>query len=76
MNEDQSQGLLWHRIKLLALVIVFLSPFIGGWMALYVFDIRPTSGNYGELVTPVKSLDWPALEAIDGTVHGRRSMAP
>jgi hypothetical protein len=69
MNEDQSQGLLWHRIKLLALVIVFLSPFIGGWMALYVFDIRPTSGNYGTLVTPVKPLDWPALEVLDGTVH-------
>ncbi len=69
MNQDQSQGLFWHRVKLLALITVFLSPFIGGWMALYVFDIRPTSGNYGALVTPVKPLDWPALEAIDGTVH-------
>ena len=69
MNEDQSKGLLWHRIKLLALIIVFLSPFIGGWMALYVFDLKPASGNYGELITPVQRLEWPTLEALDGETH-------
>jgi cytochrome oxidase Cu insertion factor (SCO1/SenC/PrrC family) len=69
MNEQQSRQLLWYRIKLLALVGVFLSPFIAGWMALYVFDIRPASGNYGTLITPVKKLDWPTLESRDGEIH-------
>jgi len=72
MNEEQTQpgekgkSLLWHRIKFLALIGIFLSPFIAGWLALYVFDIRPPSGNYGTLVTPVKKLAWPPLETIDG----------
>ena len=69
MNEDESRRLFWHRVKFLALIGVFLSPFILGWMALYVFDIRPSSGNYGTLVTPVKKLDWPALTTRDGEVH-------
>ena len=69
MSEDQPKGLLWHRIKLLVLIIVFLSPFIGGWMALYVFDLKPASGNYGTLITPVQRLQWPTLEALDGVTH-------
>ena len=63
---DQNKSLLWHRIKFLALIGIFLSPFVGGWMALYVFDIRPPSGNYGTLVVPVKKLHWPPLETVDG----------
>ena len=66
MNQEESKSLLWHRIKFLTLIAVFLSPFIGGWLALYVFDIKPSSGNYGTLITPVKRLNWPALETLDG----------
>ena len=62
----ESNNLFWHRIKFLALVGVFLSPFIGGWMALYVFDIRPQNANYGTLVQPVKKLQWPVLESVGG----------
>jgi cytochrome oxidase Cu insertion factor (SCO1/SenC/PrrC family) len=65
-KEESPKKLFWHRIKFLALITVFLSPFIGGWLALYVFDIKPTSGNYGTLVTPVKQLDWPTLETQEG----------
>lgn len=76
MSEDSEKSLLWHRIKLLSLIVIFLSPFIGGWMALYVFDVKPTSGNYGTLVVPVKKLDWPVVETRDGEVFeggfGRR----
>jgi len=66
MNQEESKSLLWHRIKFLALIAVFLSPFIGGWLALYVFDVKPSSGNYGALIAPVKRLNWPALETLDG----------
>jgi len=69
MNQEEPKRLLWYRIKLLALIAVFLSPFIGGWLALYVFDIKPSSGNYGMLVAPVKKLDWPLLETLDGQRH-------
>ncbi|MDC1287210.1 hypothetical protein N8198_04930 [Gammaproteobacteria bacterium] len=70
MNQEVESGkLFWHRVKFLALVTVFLSPFIGGWMALYVFDIKPGSGNYGTLITPVKPLDWPELVTLDGDTH-------
>jgi len=62
----ESNSLFWHRVKFLALITVFLSPFIGGWMALYVFDIRPDSVNYGTLVQPVKKLNWPVLESVTG----------
>jgi len=65
----QPGNLLWHRIKFLALIGIFLSPFIAGWLALYVFDIRPASGNYGTLVTPVKKLDWPPLQTQDGEMQ-------
>ncbi len=68
-KEEMPKKLLWHRVKFLALIIVFLSPFIGGWLALYVFDIKPTSGNYGTLIAPVKKLDWPRLETQDGNEH-------
>jgi hypothetical protein len=70
MNQEEETGkLFWHRVKFLALIAVFLSPFIGGWMALYVFDIKPSSGNYGTLIAPVKTLDWPELKTLDGDTH-------
>lgn len=66
MNEEASKKLFWHRFKLLALICVFLAPFIGGWLALYVFELRPEASNYGELVQPVRKIDWPDLETGDG----------
>jgi hypothetical protein len=66
MNQQEPKRLFWYRAKLLGLIAVFLAPFIGGWLALYVFDLRPGSGNYGILVEPVKKLDWPILETLDG----------
>lgn len=66
MKEEETQRLFWYRVKLIALITVFLSPFIGGWLALYVFDIRPASGNYGTLVQPVQKVTWPQLETLDG----------
>lgn len=69
MSQQEPKPLLWYRIKLVALIAVFLSPFIGGWLALYVFNVKPTSGNYGTLVEPVKRLDWPELETVDGELR-------
>ncbi len=66
MNSEQPSSLFWYRVKFLALIAVFLSPFIIGWLALYVFDIRPESGNYGNLVQPVKKVAWPSLASVDG----------
>jgi len=74
MNPDSSSerpeappnSLFWYRVKLLALVAVFLSPFIGGWLAFYVFELRPQSGNYGTLVQPIRKIDWPVLASVDG----------
>lgn len=66
MNQEESRRLLWYRAKFLALIAVFLSPFVGGWLALYVFEVRPESGNYGALIQPVRKLSWPALESTDG----------
>jgi cytochrome oxidase Cu insertion factor (SCO1/SenC/PrrC family) len=66
-SEKPANSLFWYRVKLLALVAVFLSPFIGGWLALYVFELRPDSGNYGRLVQPVRKIDWPALSTRDGS---------
>jgi len=60
------KSLFWYRVKLLALVAVFLSPFIGGWLALYVFELRPDSGNYGTLVQPVRKIGWPPLSSVGG----------
>ena len=59
-------SLFWHRVKFIALVLVFISPFIAGWMALYVFELKPESINYGNLVRPVKKIDWPAMESMNG----------
>lgn len=59
-------GLFWHRTKLIALVLVFVAPFVGGWMALYVFELEPESMNYGSLVQPVKKLQWPVLKSLSG----------
>lgn len=66
MNEAAPKSLFWYRVKLLALIAVFLSPFIGGWLAFYVFELRPSAGNYGRLVQPVQRIDWPPLETADG----------
>lgn len=63
---ENKPGLMWHRFKLLALLVFFLSPFIGGWLALYVFDIRPESNNYGNLVQPPIRVNWPELNSIRG----------
>ncbi len=66
MSEEESNKLFWQRVKLLALVAVFVAPFIGGWLAFYVFELRPDSGNYGSLVQPAKKLSWPELQSRDG----------
>lgn len=66
MNQQESKRLFWYRVKFLGLIAVFLSPFIAGWLALYVFEVRPTSGNYGTLIQPIKKLNWPTLETLDG----------
>lgn len=66
MKSDRSRSLFWHRVKFLALIAVFLSPFVGGWLAFYVFDVRPESGNYGTLVQPVRQIGWPRLTSVDG----------
>jgi len=66
MNQENHKGLFWYRVKLMTLILVFISPFVGGWLALYVFEWRPSSGNYGELIVPVRKLEWPVLETIDG----------
>ena len=63
---EQQPGRLKHRLKFMGLILVFLSPFIAGWMALYVFKVRPDSNQYGTLVQPVKPLSFPALSAHDG----------
>ena len=70
MNREASKSLFWYRVKFIALVAVFLSPFVFGWLALYVFEWRPEAGNYGQLVQPVRKIDWPALESIDGKSFG------
>ncbi len=62
----KKNSLLRHRIKFIALVLVFASPFIAGWMALYVFELKPESLNYGTLVQPVKKLQWPPLNSVSG----------
>lgn len=65
----ETQSLLRHRLKFLGLIGVFLSPFILGWLALYVFDIKPKSGNYGTLVQPVRKVSWPTMQALDGQIY-------
>lgn len=65
----EEKSLFWHRAKLLGLIGIFLLPFIAGWLALYVFELKPQSGNYGGLVQPVKKVDWPAMKSRDGQVY-------
>lgn len=67
--EIEGKSLFWHRVKLLGLIGVFIFPFIAGWLALYVFEIKPESGNYGTLVQPVKKIDWPTLKSHKGQVY-------
>ncbi len=50
MNREESKQLFRHRVKLLSMITIFLLLFIGGWLALYVFEITSGSGNYGSLV--------------------------
>ena len=70
MSQQESKRLFWYRVKFLGLIAVFLSPFIAGWLALYVFEVRPTSGNYGTLIQPIKKLNWPTLETLEGEMLG------
>ena len=70
MNQEATPSLFWYRVKLLALITVFLAPFVGGWLAFYVFDLRPAPGNYGTLVQPVRKITWPAVESRDGRQFG------
>jgi len=65
---EEVKSLFWYRVKFLGLIGVFLAPFVAGWMALYVFELKPESGNYGTLVQPVRPLDWPSIETRDGQV--------
>ncbi len=62
--DNKSQ--VWRRIKLIVLIGVFLSPYIGGWLAMYVFEIRPESKNYGNLVQPPLKVIWPVLNSRSG----------
>lgn len=66
---EEKKSLFWHRVKLLSFIGVFLAPFIGGWLALYVFEIKPESANYGVLVQPVKKLDWPVMRSTSGEIY-------
>ncbi len=68
-NAGDSGSLFWYRVKLVSLIVVFASPFIGGWLAFYVFELRPESGNYGQLVQPVRKIDWPLLTDVSGNQH-------
>ena len=65
MIEDK-KNLVTHRIKLLALIAVFLAPYVGGRLALYVFQNRPESKNYGSLVQPPLKVNWPVLNSQSG----------
>lgn len=66
---EEGKSLFWYRVKFVGLIGVFLSPFIAGWMALYVFDIKPESINYGTLVQPVKKIAWSDMQALDSRVY-------
>ena len=66
---EENKSLFWYRARFVLLIVVFLSPFIAGWLALYVFELKPQSGNYGELVQPVKKIDWPQLKSIRGVQY-------
>ena len=66
---ESNKSLFWYRVRFLALISVFLSPFIAGWLALYVFEIRPESNNYGTLVQPVKKLSWSQFTSTSGKFY-------
>jgi cytochrome oxidase Cu insertion factor (SCO1/SenC/PrrC family) len=68
MSEKEGKDLLIHRAKLLAIIGILLLPFIAGWLAFYVFEYRPDSQHYGELVQPAKPLQFPELENIRGKI--------
>lgn len=65
MTEQEDNKLITHRIKFVALILVFLSPFIAGWLAFYVFEIRPDSSHYGTLVQPARPLSFPNVQSLD-----------
>ncbi len=65
MTQVEDKNLFKHRVKLLALIGIFLLPFIASWLAFYVFEYRPGSKNYGALVQPVKPLQMPELTDRD-----------
>ena len=72
MNDEvvtEAKSLFWYRVKFLGLIGVFLSPFVAGWMALYVFEIKPESINYGTLVQPVKIISWPDIRTTKGKAY-------
>ncbi len=63
---EQKSSHLKHRLKFIGLILVFLSPFIAGWMAMYVFKLHPDSNQYGQLVQPARPLIIPAVEDMQG----------
>lgn len=65
MTELENKKLINHRIKFIALILVFLSPFIASWLAFYVFEVRPDSQHYGSLVEPVRPLSFPSMHSLD-----------
>ncbi len=66
MTDNEPKDLFWHRVKLLSLIAVFLLPSIASWLAFYVFDIRPGSKNYGNLVQPPQPIEFPPLVSVQG----------
>jgi hypothetical protein len=66
IGEEQRSGKLMYRVKFIALVSVFFLPFVASWLAFYVFDYRPPSKNYGELVEPVRAMKFAPMTTIDG----------
>lgn len=66
MTEQEKKGLFKHRVKLVVLILVFLSPFVAGWLAFYVFDLKPGSNHYGTLVQPARPLVFPVVGTVDG----------
>lgn len=66
MTEQENKKMLKHRIKFLALILVFLSPFVAGWLAFYVFEVRPGTNHYGTLVEPARPLSFLEINTADG----------
>lgn len=54
------------RLKFAALGLFFAAPFVLAWLA-YWLDWAPgTASNYGELITPARPLEAPALAGLRG----------